>query len=288
VWKLLNDIALAPPPSLHPLRPGSAPVCLGTSLALRGGPTAWVRPSSAYGHSLPDTIGAGLLHRCGLLHGRCTQALPIGSTRCFCACSGLRPCRVLPPLAKGGWLLLPSMRPYHVGTRKLYAYFGAQCWVCTSPVNASRTALLSFAHDSEPEWLAGPSLLRICTPSIVPVLIGAPQRSAFSRRLEWITLIDRESIFIVFKCQKGPDPAKRLDRIQRCVLLCNKAGPWLPYASSYSTCPPTPSPGSSCCIGDVKATYAARSSATAVHSSLMPRQSGMCCRMASSPQVSPR
>jgi hypothetical protein len=38
----------------------------------------------------------------GLLHGRYTQALPIGSSRCACACSGLRPRRVYPPLARTG------------------------------------------------------------------------------------------------------------------------------------------------------------------------------------------
>jgi hypothetical protein len=52
-------------------------VCSGTSLVLRSGPTAWVCPSSAYGPVLPDAFGAGLLHRCGLLHGQYTQALPI-------------------------------------------------------------------------------------------------------------------------------------------------------------------------------------------------------------------
>jgi hypothetical protein len=52
-------------------------VCSGTSTVLCSGPTAWVRSLSAYGHALPDTFGAGLLHRCGLLHGRYTQALPI-------------------------------------------------------------------------------------------------------------------------------------------------------------------------------------------------------------------
>ena len=72
-----NSIAFAPPPSLHPLRPSLQPVCSGTSTVLRSGPTAWVRPSSAYGHALPDAIGAGLLRACGSLHGRYTQALPI-------------------------------------------------------------------------------------------------------------------------------------------------------------------------------------------------------------------
>jgi hypothetical protein len=108
------------PPLQHML------VCSGTSLVLCSGPTAWLRSSSAYGHILPDAIGAGLLRWYGLLHGRCTQALPIGSSRCVCACSGLRPRRVLPSLAKAGGLLLPSVRPNHVGTRKLHAYFGAQ------------------------------------------------------------------------------------------------------------------------------------------------------------------
>src|SRR5262245_6431096 len=75
------------------------------------------------------------------------------------------------------------MRWDHVGTRKLHPDFGAHYWACTSPVNASRTALLSLAHDSGPEGLAGPALLGTCTPSIVPVLIGAPQRPAFSRAL---------------------------------------------------------------------------------------------------------
>jgi hypothetical protein len=153
---------------------------------LFGGPTAWARSSSAFGHILPDAFGAGLLHQCGLLHGRYTQALPMGSTQCVCACSGLRPRRVLPSLAKAGWLLLPCVRPNHVGTRKLHAYFGAQYWAYTSPVNASRTALLSFAHDSEPGRLAGPSLLGTCTPSIVPVLIGAPQR--FGVQLPYVPL----------------------------------------------------------------------------------------------------
>jgi hypothetical protein len=60
----------SPPPQL-------VLACSGTSTVLCSGPTAWVRPSSAFGHALPDAIGAGLLHRCGLLHGRCTQALPI-------------------------------------------------------------------------------------------------------------------------------------------------------------------------------------------------------------------
>jgi hypothetical protein len=73
-------------------------------------------------------------------------------------------------------MMLPSVRWDRVGTRKLHAYFGDQYWAYTSPVNASQTALLSFMHDSEPGWLAWPSLLGTCTPSIVPVLIGAPQR----------------------------------------------------------------------------------------------------------------
>jgi hypothetical protein len=101
---------------------------------------------------------------------------PDSRSRCFPTCSGLRPRRVLPSLAKARWLLLPSMRWDHVGTRKLHAYFGAQYWACKSPVNASRAPLLSLMHDSGPGWLAGPSLLGTCTPSIVPVFIGAPQR----------------------------------------------------------------------------------------------------------------
>jgi hypothetical protein len=128
------------------------PVCSGTSLVLCGDPTAWIRTSSAIGTSFPTR--SALDCSCRMAPWQTKPSPPDSRLRCVCACSGLRPRRVLPPLAIAGWLLLPSVRWDHVGTRELQPYFGAQYWAYTSPVNASRTALLSFAHDSGPEWLA--------------------------------------------------------------------------------------------------------------------------------------
>jgi hypothetical protein len=85
------------------------------------------------------------------------------------------------------------------------AYFGAQYWAYTSSVNASRTTLLPLVHDSRPGWLARPSLLGTYTPSIVPVLIGAPQRPAFSRA----ALIDRENCRADSRLQNRRDLARR-------------------------------------------------------------------------------
>lgn len=68
----------------------------------------------------------------GLLYGRCTQALPIGSPRCIRTCSGLRPRRVYPALALTSGAVWPCVRWNHVGTRKSL-YFGAHYWACTLP-----------------------------------------------------------------------------------------------------------------------------------------------------------
>ena len=123
---------------------------------------------------LPDAVCAGLLQR--IAPWQTNPGSPDSRTRCVCACPGLRPRRVPTALARTSGRMLSSVRWDHVDTRKLHPYFGTQYWACTSPVNASLASLPPPAHDSGPGRLAKPSLLGTCTPSTMPVLIGAPQR----------------------------------------------------------------------------------------------------------------
>ena len=57
-WHCPRAAAFPPSPP-----PRFRPICSETSQVLCSGPTAWVRSSPAFGHALPDAIGAGLLHR---------------------------------------------------------------------------------------------------------------------------------------------------------------------------------------------------------------------------------
>jgi hypothetical protein len=144
-------------PPFPPPRP--APVCSGTSTVLRNGPTAWARSSSAYGHALSDAIGAGLLHQCGLLHGRCTQALPIPAhnasvraqvsdpAECFhplpkrdsCCClpcalttSALESCTLISGLNTGPTHPLSTLRERHYCRSRMTwgqgGWLGLPCW----------------------------------------------------------------------------------------------------------------------------------------------------------------
>ena len=174
-WHCPRAAAFPPSPP-----PRFRPICSEISPVLRSGPTAKIRASSATVASFPTRSALDCSR--GLLHARRILALPIGSVRCVCACPGLRPRRVCLALASTGAAAWPSARLNRVGTRKLHPYFGAHYWAYTSSVNASRTPLLPLVHDSRPGWLARPSLLGTCTPSIVPVLIGAPQRPGHQRR----------------------------------------------------------------------------------------------------------
>lgn len=82
-----------------------------------------------------------------------TQALPIPVHGVSVHARGLRPRRVSTCLAFAADTMLPSVCSDHVGTQKS-PDFGAPYPACTSPVNASRTALPLSAHDSGPVWLA--------------------------------------------------------------------------------------------------------------------------------------
>jgi hypothetical protein len=161
----------SPPPRFNP-------ICSETSSVLCSGPIAWARSSSAYAHALPDAIGAGLLHRCGSLHGRYTQALPIPAHDASVHAQVSDPAGSLQPLPeRAARCGLPRVGTTSaLGSCTLIS--GLNTGPAHSPVNASLASLPPPAHDSGPGWLAGPSPLGTCTPSTMPVFIGAPQRPA--------------------------------------------------------------------------------------------------------------
>jgi hypothetical protein len=170
-----NSIALAPPPSLHPLRPSLQPLCSRTSTVLRSAPTPKIRASSATVTSFPTR--SALDCSTGLLHGRRILALPIPAHDESVHAQVSDPAPFAQPLPeRSERCCLPrALTTSAPGSCTLIS--GLNTGPAHSPINASRVALPPHAHDTRPGWLARPSLLGTCTPSTRPVLIGAPQRS---------------------------------------------------------------------------------------------------------------
>jgi hypothetical protein len=166
---------LASPLPSTPPWPSQAQPRSAASSVLRNCPTSRLRASSACVLGLSDAV-------CDFLSHRRTRDLPVSAQGACVHAQGLRPRRVQKRLALTTLPVLPSASFNGVGTQKwpALAYwwfnFAAPYLACTYPVNASPSPLPTNVHDSEPVWIATPSLYETFIHNTLPAFTGASER----------------------------------------------------------------------------------------------------------------
>ena len=201
------------PPGPAQARPRSA-----TSLVLWNCPTSRLRASSVCVLGLSDAV-------CFLCSHRRIRDLPVSAQGACMHAQGLRPRRVQKRLALTTLAVLPSAPFNSVGTQKWppLARWGSISRLNTSPaptpVNASLAPLPTKVHDSEPVWIATPSLYETFIHNTLPAFTGASKRF---ERLELGSSYVRKAMERFQRLERAPFLCRSRDkraRVRICVIL---------------------------------------------------------------------